>query len=84
MPRTPTTIDPAEIVGCQEIALRLQVEPQTVNSWRKRAAETRARTAPSPGGRTPLPEPDGHVGDTPWWLWTATILPWATSTGRTR
>lgn len=81
----PPTIDPGEIVGAADIAHRLHVDLQTFYTWQRRGADVRARAA---AGRTtvavPLPLPDGRVGNTPWWFWQATILPWARSTGRVR
>jgi len=88
MSRTPQapTIDPAEIVGIQDIALRLRVAVQTVNSWQLRAQETRRaiadRGGDTTGLRLPMPEPDGYLSGAPWWLWTRTIVPWARATGR--
>ena len=69
--------DPAEIVGVGHIAAWLGVATATVEGWQKRA-----RTAVR---AEPFPRPDGYVGRhgrTPWWFWTATIVPWARKTGR--
>lgn len=62
--------DPAELdaepVGLAEIAERLGVARQTVDSWRSRGL---------------LPEPRWSVGGRPAWEW-ATIAQWARDTGR--
>lgn len=56
----------AELVGCQEIAERLNVPPNTVYAWRHRKL---------------LPEPEHTVGGRPAWKW-STIRQWADRTGR--
>ena len=69
---TATTItDP---VGISEIAERLNVQRQTVNSWRSRGKEDRERS-------TPLPQPAVIITKTPIWEW-ETIRAWALNTGR--
>ena len=69
---TATTItDP---VGISEIAERLNVQRQTVNSWRSSGKEDRERS-------TPLPQPAVIITKTPIWEW-ETIRAWALSTGR--
>jgi len=62
-----------DIVGIQEIAVRLGYRPETVNSWRKRA-----RTLTQ---AVPFPDPEGTIGNTPWWHW-MTVAAWAEETGR--
>lgn len=65
-----------EIVGLRDIADRLGVKSQTAHSWRHRAKHDEFSDA--------LPDPDGEIsnGQTPWWFWNATIVPWAKRTGR--
>lgn len=79
---TNSGIEYDEIVGLRDVADRLGVKSQTAHSWRHRAK------SPRPSNRTeyrdPFPEPDGAIsnGQTPWWFWKATIVPWAKRTGR--
>lgn len=55
-----------DLVGCAEIADRLDVQVSTVNQWRYRGV---------------MPEPTWKVSNTPIWRW-RDILKWAKETGR--
>lgn len=55
-----------DIVDLGEIAVRLNVQRNTAEMWRKRRL---------------LPAPDFTVGGRPGWMW-STIQKWATRTGR--
>lgn len=74
------TCDPDEVVGVSDIAANVRAagkpcETATVNSWRKRASTAKTRI--------PMPDPDGFISErTPWWFWTATMLPWLVATNR--
>lgn len=57
----------AEVTDLDGLARRAGVTYNTAKKWRARGL---------------LPEPAGYVGGNPWWLWTAQLAPWLTSTGR--
>lgn len=69
-----TAITITDPVGISEIAERLGVRRQTVDSWRSRGKVDRERS-------TPIPQPATIITKTPIWDW-ATIQEWAISTGR--
>jgi len=63
---------PPDPVGVKEIAARLDVKAQTVETWRRRHTE----------GFRRFPHPDwAEIGGRPAWAW-STIWTWAASTGR--
>ena len=55
-----------DIVGCADIAHRLDVKPQTVSMWRIRGL---------------LPDPEWWISGVPAWRWSV-IADWAERTGR--
>lgn len=53
--------------GYAEVAAHLGISVETVRNYRSKDKARAART-----GRRRLPEPDGHLSNSPWW-WSSTI-----------
>lgn len=68
----------ADPVGMAEIAERLAVPLNTVQTWRKRSQRGLPRAR---GTATPMPEPAVILTQTPIWRW-KDIERWAQKTGR--
>lgn len=59
MPEPIRLVDLGELVGRAEIAERAGIAPKTIDSWRRRYADS----------ETPFPEPVGVISSTPLWEW---------------